>query len=304
MKGNKYIFAFVFILLSASLISAATFEETYSKNQAIDQTSIQVEMLKYEPFPVNPGEYFDLWIIVQKTGSEVKGATFELVPEYPFSLDSNQEATKEFEGLLGESVLLEYKVRVNEDAVEGPNELKFRYKMEGSTSWIEKEFMITVGDAQTSFDGVIQEIDGNSISLAIANTGKNQANSVIVKVPKQDSFEAIGTSGQMVGNLEEGDYTLVSFDVKQIQKGEQTLTFQVDYTDSIDERRSVYLEIPLDMNSGKSIVPGEVPEGMRGKAPQQSNGVATWIYIVGAIVLIVLFIKRHRIAKLFRKDKK
>ncbi|MDA3836644.1 MAG: hypothetical protein PF542_03400 [Nanoarchaeota archaeon] len=308
MKKNIYIFTFVFLLLSMSFAVAATYEETFSDYSNIDSTSLQIESLKYEPYPVSPGEYFTLWILVKKTGNEVKDATFELNPQYPFSLDSNEEASRTFQGMLGESALLEYKVRVDKDAVEGSNPIELRYRLSSSSGWTSKEFDITIDEAQTMFDGVIQEVEGNSISLALANTGKNVANSVIVKVPQQDNFVATGASGQMVGNLDNGDYTIVSFDVKQIGRAsDSVVTFQIDYTDNINERRTIYLELPLDLSSKAAMSAEGLPEGFardgsgKGMTQQTSNNNLTWILVTAVVLLLLGF--RKKIINLFKKKK-
>ena len=303
---TKYVFGMIILLLSFGFVTAESYTENFTIHTDIDSTSLQVESLKYDPYPVNPGEYFTLWISVYKTGSGVSGATFELDPQYPFSLDSNEDSTREYSALSGKYLLLEYKIRVDDDAVEDKNQISLNYRLDGSSNWITKDFDIYVSDAQTTFDGVIQEIEGSTIALALANTGKNVANSVIVKLPQQDNFKAVGTSGQMVGNLENGDYTIVSFDIRQISKIEDSkIIFQIDYTDNIDERRTEYLELSLDMNSGLSMSSEELPEkfqrqnGM--KASQQKSNV--WIWILVIAVVLVLFGYRKKIINLLRKRK-
>lgn len=297
---------FLVLLLCFTFVAAEAYEEIYATTSDISSSSIQVESLKYEPYPVNPDEYFTLWISAKKTGSGTSAVTFELMPAYPFSLDSNEEATRHFGALMGESALLEYKIRVDKDAVMGENQIELRYKLDGSTAWISKSFDITVDDAQTSFDAVIQDIEGSTISLALANTGKNIANSVIVKIPEQDNFVAVGTAGQMVGNLDDGDYTIVGFDVNKIQQSTgNVIIFQIDYTDNIGERRSQYLELILDLSGTMTVSSGELPAGFpkngskSGVPPETSN---TWMWIVGGLAIILL-IFRKKIFGLFKKNK-
>lgn len=304
----KSIFAIMVFIACMAQVFAESYTEEYNVDQSLDTTSLQIEMLKYDPFPVNPGEYFDLWILLYKTGTGSDNVDFELLPEYPFSIDSNEEADRSIDGMTGESALLEYKVRVSDDAVEGENQLQFRYRLNNGV-WIEKEFDISVEDAQTTFDGVIQDIEDSSISLALANTGKNVASSVIVSVPSQDEYTAVGTSGQMVGDLDNGDYTIVSFEVESTGPESDTITFQIDYTDDIGERRSVLLELPLDLRSGTSLSAeniselGGMPGGSYGSRGSSSYMKYVWI-AVGLFVLIVLFKFRKKIKHLFSKKKK
>lgn len=300
---QKNIFIFIFLMLSISIISAASFEETYSVSSNIDATSIQVESLKYDPYPVNPDEYFTLWVTAIKTGSGSTQATFELIPEFPFSLDSNEQAQRTFSKLTGEGVLLEYKIRVDEDAVEGTNEIKLKYKLEGSTSWVTKTFNIQVEASQTEFDGVIQDYESGSLSLALANVGKNVANSVIVRIPEQEGYKASGVSGQMVGNLENGDYTIVSFEVEQIKRNFDIITFQIDYTDTIGKRRSLYLDQQVVGSSTinpMNATSRNFPAGATRPGTVQTTSSNSWKYALTIIAIGLIaygFYKRNESKK-------
>ena len=88
---------------------------------------------------------------------------------------------------------------------------------------------IDVADAQTNFDLVVQDSTSSEVSLAIANVGKNTANSMIVRIPEQNGFRVTGTNGQMVGNLDSGDYTIASFSLAAIGRNSENLTVQIDY---------------------------------------------------------------------------
>lgn len=309
---KKILLGFVMILLSMSFVSAVTYEinlttSSYRTYTSSEGSKIEIQQLRYEPYPVNPGEYFTLWIKAENTGSSfTKDATFELVPEYPFSFDSAEEAVKKYGGLGAEPVVLKYKIRVDKDAVEGTNEIRLEYNTDGGDSRIFEEFEIEIDDAQTDFDLVIQEVEDNTVTVAIANIGKNVADSVIVRVPKQEYFEAIGTSGQMVGNLEDGDYTLVSFEIRNTQRSPESalLQFQVSYTDNIGERRDIIKQVSF---SGGAIATlrGEgithdgdtMEERMARFGPQQKELYQEWWF--WAIVVLAFYIgigsyKRHK----------
>jgi hypothetical protein len=236
---------------------------------------IQLKSLKYEPYPVNPGEYFDFWVSVQSVGnSGVSGTHFELVPEYPFSLDANESAVQDFGTIDSSSILLHYKIKVDKDAVEGTNHLKLNYNVGGIT--YTQSFDIDVENSQTNFDAVIQQISGSTVSIAFANIGKYAANSVIVKIPQQDSFATTDNiNGQMVGNLASGDYSVVSFSLasksaypssrnpmdnstnfQRSTNVSNELNFDIYYTDNIGVRRVVNMELPLILNSNSSSFVG------------------------------------------------
>ena len=312
MKKRVSLFVMMFALIIAT-VSAV--EVNYSSNSAMDSSgSLDVTQLKYEPYPVNPGEYFDLWLKAQWKGStSTKNVTFKLVPTYPFYLDNNENAVKSFGKITptsSEPFVVKYKVRVHDDAVEGINNLRLNYNQDGDEdSWVVKDLEIQIADAQTVFDLVIQESTDTGTSIAIANTGKNTANSLIVRIPEQENFIVIGTNGQIVGNLASGDYSLVTFNLKsQGRTSEQVLKIQLDYTDSIGERRTVTKEIAMEGGTTFTMNATQLV-GQRGRGILQkpSTGVfqSTWFWIivvVAVILAIILYRKFPKVRGFFTKS--
>ena len=307
MKNKKIqtLVAITLLVLSSMMISAV--EINYSVSSYDD---VEVSSMKYEPYPANPGEYFDLWVKVYVGSS--KYAKVEFVENYPFSLDNDDDLVQEFDS--SGDYLLHYTVRVDEDAVEGVNELELKI---GSSRYddtsITGSFDIYISDVQTDFDLVVQDSSDSEISIAIANIGKNTANSMIVRIPEQEDYTTTGTNGQMVGNLDSGDYTIVSFTVSSITRDAGDLIIQMDYTDSIGERRSVTKEISLSGSSTivinnssiSGMAAGEFPEGF-----QRRNSM-NWNYIIIPLVVLVLLVggffgfkNKEKIIGLIKKKKK
>ena len=322
---RKIFFWAVFLMISVSMVYATEFEINFSEagKTLTSSPNIKINQLKYEPYPVNPGEYFNLWIKAENTGRELaENVIFELMPEYPFSLDSNEDPIREYGKLSSEEpVVMEYKVRVSKNAVEGTNEIDLKYKKNSDdSSWIYETFDIEVADAQTEFDLVIQEISDSEVSIAIANTGKNVAYSVIVRIPEQEYFEAVGTNGQMVGNLENGDYTLVGFEINRKRGAEGSqLKIQIDYTDEIGERRSVIKNLPFGISTNGLNVTGPMTNSTareqfiaqrRGMTQAQQSMYQQWWF--WAIIVVVLFagwkgykfLKKNKEEKEEKKHKK
>jgi hypothetical protein len=286
---NKLFIAFVIMILSGlicfNVVSAE--EVNYSVNS--NYGGIQVSSLKYEPYPANPGEYVDVWIKAN-IGTSVNYAKFEVLDSFPFSVDSSENPIREYNDFSGD-VVIHYKVRVNKDAVEGANQLKIKISS-GSGSGSVYSMDIDVADAQTDFDLVVQDSTTSEISLAIANIGKNTANSMIVRIPEQESYKTTGTNGQMVGNLESGDYTVTSFSLTQVGRNPGNLIVQIDYTDSIGVRRSVLKEVQFGSQSygnmtgnfssvNRDFTRGNFP-GMQTKKPK-------WPYfLAGGLLLIII----------------
>jgi LPXTG-motif cell wall-anchored protein len=307
MKNKKLFICLAVLISCIVLFNFISAEETiYNTNYG--QSSIQISSLKYEPYPVNPGEYFDIWIkaYIPPTESGINYAKFELVEDFPFSLDSNEEAVREYDRVSG-IVIMNYKVRVDVDVVEGINNLKLEVSSNKYSDIARVEiFEISVANAQTDFDLVVQDLTSSEVSLAIANIGKNTANSMIVRIPEQTSFKVTGTNGQMIGNLESGDYTVTSFSLILVGKGDGNLTVQIDYTDNIGERRSVLKEVQFDSQSSPGnitgVFPGGAPSGnmIRGDFPNTNKSSnVKWYIMTGilAFVLIGLFIYSRKFKK-------
>ncbi len=318
MKQTKLFFLFASLLLfgvfvSSSALASPINTTNYSTN--LNAGGVQVSTIKYTPYPANPGEYFDVW--VQATlGSGVNYAKFAIENTFPFSVDNGSDGSQVYTDMASRDVVMHFKVRVSEDAVSGMNNLKLAiYTSPVSTSALVDNLGIYVTDAQTNFATVVQDESSGSVSLAIANIGENTANSMIVKIPNQESFRVSGTNGQMVGNLNAGDYSIVNFNVlpngRSYGVEGNNLTIEIDYTDAIGVRRTVFQNVTYSPSLGNSTVAftgGTGTSGFTRGTFQRagSSGGTNWIAIIIVVVLIVaLFLfyklKPERFKKIFER---
>jgi hypothetical protein len=312
-KRNKLKNILLFLFLAVAVLN---FTSAIEINLTSTGDIMQLRALKYEPYPVNPGEYFDFWVSAQYVGSPgIYGTRFELVPSYPFSLDPNESAVQDFGIADSPSILVHYKIRVDPNAIDGINPLTLNYNV-GNIIY-SQNFDIDVENSHTDFDAIIQQISGSTVSIALANIGKYAANSVIVKIPPQSSFTTTDNiNGQIVGNLASGDYSVVSFSLVQISQrnlqrnnsasistsfqssavNSSLLNFDIYYTDNIGERRVVNMELPLVLkgNSSASFSSGN----FSGRRNQTSSWSAWYtILIIAAVIGIVLFVSLKKFPK-------
>ncbi len=138
-KISTIIMVGMIVLLAGVVAASAMAYETPT------QKSVRIKNTRYDPFPVEPGSYFDIWIRVENFGSaDINNFKFRLIPEYPFSLDPNEESEREFGTLLaGEQALFNYKVRADITAVEGANPLHYEFSY-GGVQWNTGQFNIEV----------------------------------------------------------------------------------------------------------------------------------------------------------------
>lgn len=114
---------------------------------AADKPYVTATLINYEPLPAEPGKYVKVYIKMENTGSKTaENVLFEVIPEYPFSLDPGKSAEKSI-GLLGAQSfqVIEYNLKVDKQATEGTNKLKVRYNIDSEQKiWVEKELDISV----------------------------------------------------------------------------------------------------------------------------------------------------------------
>jgi len=295
MMNKLFLLIFILGILSGSFVSVS----------ASTSCDLHITVVNQDPYPAVPNDYVE--VVFQMSGvqnPDCKGAWFELIPSYPFSLDEKDSLR-----ILDESTwvfnykndwMIPYTLRVDKNALDGAPEIEVHYAPGSwsSDSYFSEGFNVTVEDSRTSFDAVIQEISGSEISIAIANVGEYTANSVVVRVPEQEDFKATGTDGQMVGNLDSGDYSIVSFDISSEKtQTEGTLEIEIYYTDNIGERRIIINDFSI--NSNDISTKEEIEEGKRERG--LSSSLIFWVIIV--IIGIILIAKRKKIKGLFNKSK-
>lgn len=128
---------------------------------------------------------------------------------------------------VGESVDLVYTVIADVNAKPGLYQLNLNLKSESTSNATANTITTKAGifiGGQTDFDVAFSESSAGQTSLSVSNTGNNPAQSVSVKIPNQQSFRVTGTNSAIIGNLDKGDYTIVSFQI--VQAGSMNLSNQ------------------------------------------------------------------------------
>lgn len=287
------------VLLLMLFLSVLMFSLASHNVLAQDRNSgVQVTVLNQDPYPAEPNNYVDIVFKVEnKKNLAVNDFLIELLPQYPFSLDSS--GVKEI-GTLGigqyddKAVYVKYKVRVDKDAIDGENEIKVRYVYDTNGEWrnyITQDFNITIEDPKTDFDVAVQDYSfkTNTLTLAVSNIGKKNAQSVTVSLPGQSSIDIIGSDKNILGGIDTNDYTIASF--KVISKQDGPLVVRIAYTDSIGIRREVEKAVIFKASSY------EVSTNNNAKTTDYRALIYIAIGVIGIIVIFVLL-------RIFRKKRK
>lgn len=158
MKGMMFILG---IVLLCSIVYADT-----SSGKISESVNIDLVLLNQNPDPGQPGRYVELRFRTDNLGTlSAEDVIFELVPQYPFSLDPGDSPTRKIGTIYGratgdESATLYYKLRVDKNAIEGNNQIRLKYSIDGGSNWVLAD----------EFDVRIQTIDASVGITSVKST--------------------------------------------------------------------------------------------------------------------------------------
>jgi hypothetical protein len=305
---------FVFILLAVPVLADAGQDVSFTQESKDETdfrsdvvTNFEVQQIRQDPYPAIPGELVEVNLRLENRGASITDPTFILDLGYPLSLDpSSARYENHISVPSGEKITLKYKLRVAEDAVAGDYEASF--KIEGlERITFEYFFDVTIEDVSTDFDVIVDEITKEGVSLAISNTGDNNANSITVSIPDQTDFELLGLPSFILGNLNAGDYTILSALIAPMDSkaSEADLQVRIDYTDTVGNRRHQLKTIPLKVSN---LVSKDFDSlrlyALNGDAAEAGSSALGFFFYTTLILLIVavVYIVKHR--KIKKKHKK
>lgn len=323
MRKLLFLLILVGILSISSVKSISAGYAQSSTGYTTDVASFRATFVSQNPYPAEPDGYVNLVFKLENWGTDTaQNVIFELLPEYPFSLDPGVNATQQLGTIAGAQTgnngyLVKYKVKVGKDALSDDNEITVRYTHDNGAFFL-KTFNVTVSNPRTDFDVVVQDSTSGSTTLAIANIGANTASSVIVSIPNQQNYVVTGVSASVLGNLNGGDYTLVSFQITSrgfnttsnqaaptgrfgnssafrnaSGTGAGNLLVEISYTDTLGIRRTVQKEVSFAAFGATGVgITGRATQGIQS---QTLSGGLTYIVIgVGGIVVVVAFFKLRK----------
>ena len=216
----------------------------------------------------------------------------------------------------GESVPLEYLVVASVNA--NPDlyqlDLELEYDVSNGTGSTVKETISTKAGifigGETDFDVTFSESTQGQTSLSVANVGSNPALSVTVRIPLQQGFRVLGSRDSIVGNLDKGDYTIVSFQITPStgSRGERegdegmdrfrehfaegsNLDVVIEYTDTTGVRRSLEKTVSIQFRSASTIEGGAGEHAAQfGGAGRQRQSFWKRPWVIAVVVLIAGFV--------------
>jgi hypothetical protein len=263
--------------------------------------NVQISLLNQDPDPVSAGDVVEVRFQVETywegTRDEV---VIEVLPEYPFSVYSGSSKVHlgKLKGRqLGlESFIIDFKLKVDEDAVDGDNELKLQAIL-GDTIWVyDDEFYIDVEKEELRLYAYVRSSDltipgkQGTVSLEVANAGGQDIEFLQMDLLPSSDYKLLSTSDYIyLGNLESDDTESEDIDV-YIPEGKTEVNIPIKLTYEVNDK--VYKEtydIKLNLLTQE--------EALNIGLIKESN--ASQI-LIGVIVVLILLI----IWKIYRKRKK
>ncbi|MFH0837365.1 MAG: hypothetical protein V1870_04505 [Candidatus Aenigmatarchaeota archaeon] len=176
---KKLILSILIIGLFIGIFSVSGFSQLNS------DPSISVNILKYDPSPAEPGKSMELWISIKNSGTRIDNYVTEILPEFPFSLEVGEDATREYAFLDSEGVKAKYKLTVADNAANGNAVLKIKHYRKGSAAAQISELTINIiGKIDVNIDSVDPDtlIPGKStkVQFVLKNSGKAPVNDLSI----------------------------------------------------------------------------------------------------------------------------
>jgi hypothetical protein len=271
MKKRNILVYSLFSILLLSFVSASC--------------DLDVSLINQDPYPALPGDYVKL--VFQITGTEnpeCKNIYFELQPKYPIIFDPNETSKVKIKAGaflqdFSNNILVPYKVRVDQDALDGDNPIEVRFSTDESDLALgsrEKDFNLVIEDPKTDFEVFIKDYDFSTriMTIEILNIGEADIEALTIEIPNQENIQIKGAYRNIVGDLDSNDFTTADFEAIP-SEGDLALTLH--YTDQINVRRSIAKTVTFD------------PEYFQGRKQDENGTSISTYFIIILIVLVVIY---------------
>ncbi len=284
------------------------------------------EIIYIDKSKLIPGKETPMTFTINNLGSApLQNMLFSWDEENGYILPVNTDNTR-YIRYLGpkESIELQYtvvaSVNANPDLYQIDLELEYDVN-DGSgvttTEIVSTQAGVFIG-GETDFDVTFSESSAGQTSLSVSNVGSSPAYSVTVRIPQQAGFSIVGSTDAIIGNLDKGDYTMVSFQIAPSSEGmaakgdaegmsrdrfasDSNLDVVIEYTDTTGVRQSLEKIVSIQFRAPGTIDMGSHTEQL-GMSKQKSLWRNPWV--IGIILIIGFVIYRKREAIRARISKK
>lgn len=247
------------------LLSLVAISPSVSARQA---PQLEVELIKTEPVPLQTSEYADIWVKLRNKGNvKADNASLELVPTFPFNVDPDEVLKRNIGAVYPQAEYhARFQVRVDENAVQGTNDLKFKLSSGSDVSFTQKvPVEVRTDDAAL----LVKSMETTPRTISPSKTGKltvtleNLADSYLKNIDL--SLDLSSSTIPLI--------TIGSTTRQRVQKLAPGETAQVNYqikadADADPEAYKVTLSLDYENEAGSSFTESEQTGIIVGGKPQ------------------------------------
>ncbi len=190
----------------------------------VSAQSLQIGLINQDPDPVTAGDVVKIRFKVENLWETTKEPVIlEIMPEYPFTLYSGKNVRNI--GILHgrqtgiEAPIVDYRLKVDEEAVDGDNEIGIKVKV-GDTTWVYDDFFIEVENEEIrlrnyirSSNLIVPESKGK-VSIEFANAGGYDFEFFEVWLLPSDDYKLLSTSNYVyIGDIDSDDTESEEFEI-------------------------------------------------------------------------------------------
>ncbi len=218
--------------------------------------NLDLVVLRTDPSPAVAGQYFDLLLKVENTGTGYsEDVKIELLPEYPFYLDPQEEAIKEYGTLpIATPLEVKYKIRVDENAIDGINKLTVEYsskdgakkKQELNIEVEQKDIELALGSINSQPAKIVSDLEDAKLEIEIMNVGDADAKLATSKLMLPDGFSTSSSYSDIdnLGTIAEDGSSVATYYIdvdEDVDDGKYNATLRIRYKDDTGSE-SEYME--------------------------------------------------------------
>jgi hypothetical protein len=272
---NSLIPLVLFLLLVSFLFVAPA-------SASVGGANLKVTIVETNPYPAKIGEYLNLTVQVENIGGDkADNVDIEIVPQYPFSLDSQANAVQNIGALNpGSTATKEFYLFVDKNAQKGVRSIDIRTKTGKDSPWSEKSFDIRIGTETFDSKGTVElkEVasdplifmpgDRGTITVTLKNTATtptvtiggsdfdtNARIQAAVLRPLSDGITILDAPYEEMGLLGPGDSIKLTFNVKVAEdapEGTHNLELAIE-GNSFDYNSRKNIPLKVDSSNVKVI---------------------------------------------------
>ena len=265
MEKTTIINLFLVLTLATSLLLVVPLASAQSTSP-----NIKVTLLNQDPDPVEQGDVVELRFKVENTGAaSANEVQMQLLLDYPFSLYSGksvQDIGRLKAGQTGtDALVVRYKVKVDENAAEGDNEIKIQLRI-GEGIWQtykDNEFLVDVKDYDVpdvkvflSDSDIKSAGQRGTVTFDIANADKADIKFMQLTLNPSENYQILSPSNYAyIGDVTSDDTESQDFDIyiSKEAKNEVILPISIQYRDTNDKRYEKSFMIKLKIYNSSEL---------------------------------------------------